>query len=114
MPQGWKITSWSTSYRDRTFTNISNWISVLVTSDPTWPVKYHVYIGPAGYDPFFCRDHSCGGGVESIFIELVPEKNSKNLTLNVGVGSTFKYIKDGRKVLVAPVTYKNITVLLKE
>ncbi|KPU63489.1 hypothetical protein EP1X_03895 [Thermococcus sp. EP1] len=110
VPHGWRLTSAGTSYKDRNITSISDWMNILVTEDPQSPVRYRVFIGPAGHDISFCIEHSCAGGMGTIFLELVPEEGFKNLTLTLGVGSGFKVLDEGRKVLAVATTSKNITI----
>jgi len=89
---GWRLISAETNYRDRNLTNISDWIDILVTEDPASSVRYRIFIGPAGYDISFCIQHPCGGGM----------------------GSGFKVLDDGRKVLAVATTSKNVTIKFSE
>jgi len=110
IPHGWRLISAETNYRDRNLTNISDWMDILVTEDPTSSVRYRIFVGPAGHG--IPIQHPCGGGTGSVFVELVPEEDSSSLTLRLGVGSSFKVLEDGRKLLVLATTSKNVTIEL--
>ena len=112
IPHGWRLISAETNYRDRNLTNISDWMDILVTEDPTSSVRYRIFVGPAGHG--IPIQHPCGGGTGSVFVELVPEEDSSSLTLRLGVGSSFKVLEDGRKLLVLATTSKNVTIEFSE
>ncbi|USS40169.1 hypothetical protein NF865_07485 [Thermococcus aggregans] len=112
IPHGWRLISAETDYRDKNLTNISDWMDVLVTNDPASSARYRIFIGPAAHG--MPIQHPCGGGTGNIFVELVPEEDSKNLTVKLGVGSDFKVLEDGRKVLVLATTSKNVTIEFDE
>ncbi len=112
IPHGWRLISAETNYRDRNLTNISGWMDILVTEDPTSSVRYRIFVGPAGHG--IPIQYPCGGGTGSVFVELVPEEDSSSLTLRLGVGSSFKVLEDGRKLLVLATTSKNVTIEFSE
>lgn len=112
VPHGWRLISAETNYRDRNITNISDWMNILMTYDITSPVKYRIFIGPAGYDVFFCSQHPCGGGMGSVFVELIPEKDFEDLRLTLAVGRATRVLENGEKVLAVATTSKNVTVRL--
>ena len=112
IPHGWRLISAETNYRDRNLTNISDWMDILVTEDPTSSVRYRIFVGPAGHG--IPIQYPCGGGTGSVFVELVPEEDSSSLTLRLGVGSSFKVLEDGRKLLVLATTSKNVTIEFSE
>jgi len=112
IPHGWRLISAETNYRDKNLTNTSDWMDILVTEDPTSSVRYRIFVGPAGHG--IPIQHPCGGGTGSVFVELVPEEDSRSLTLRLGVGSSFKVLEDGRKLLVLATTSKNVTIEFSE